>query len=219
MDKLVDYVDHMGTDESVVNAARVSFDKSSVNYSQEQNAKLIQFLAKHNHWSPFSHTSISMRFKAPVFIARQLAKHQVGFSWNEISRRYVDFAPDCWTPPAFRMRAENKKQGSSTEVIADPAVLLEYKNMCSAAMIVYDRMLERGVCPEQARAVLPQAMYTEWIWTGSLYAWLRMALLRSGDTAQAEVRVYSIAVGSVCNKLFPLSWNALVNESVDLVVA
>jgi thymidylate synthase (FAD) len=215
MDKLVEYIDHMGTDASVVNAARVSFDKLAENYSPEQNDKLIKFLAKHKHWSPFSHTSISMRFKAPVFIARQLAKHQIGFAWNEISRRYVDFTPDCWIPDAFRMRAENKKQGSSDEVITDPSIMLDYKNMCSAALIMYDRLLERGVCPEQARAVLPQAMYTEWIWTGSLYAWLRMAMLRSHDTAQAEVRVYAKAVGSICNNLFPISWSALVNESLD----
>lgn len=213
MEKLVEYIDHMGTDASVVDAARVSFDKMSTQYSVDQNTKLINYLAKHNHWSPFAHTSIKMRFKAPVFIARQLAKHQVGFAWNEVSRRYVDFTPECWVPNNFRMRAENKKQGSSDELVKDPELLQDYKNMCSAALIMYDRLLENGVCPEQARAVLPQSMYTEWVWTGSLYAWARMVSLRSHDTAQSEVREYAKAVSNVCTNLFPISWRAL-NEHI-----
>lgn len=213
MKKLVEYIDHMGNDGSVVDAARVSFDKISTQYSTEQNQKLINYLAKHNHWSPFAHTCIKMRFKAPVFIARQLAKHQIGFSWNEVSRRYVDFTPECWFPDNFRMRAENKKQGSSDEVVPNPELLTDYKNMCSAALIMYDRLLENGVCPEQARAVLPQSMYTEWVWTGSLYAWARMVSLRSHDTAQVEVRDYAKAVSNVCTNLFPLSWKAL-NEHI-----
>jgi len=213
MKKLVEYIDHMGNDGSVVDAARVSFDKISTQYSVEQNQKLINYLAKHNHWSPFAHTVIKMRFKAPVFIARQLAKHQIGFSWNEVSRRYVDFTPECWFPDNFRMRAENKKQGSSDEVVSNPELLTDYKNMCSAALIMYDKLLENGVCPEQARAVLPQSMYTEWVWTGSLYAWARMVSLRSHETAQAEVRDYAKAVSNVCTNLFPLSWKAL-NEYI-----
>lgn len=211
--KIVTYMDHMGNDNSVVDAARVSFDKVSSYYTIEQNNKLINYLAKHNHWSPFAHTSIKMKFKAPVFIARQLAKHQVGFAWNEVSRRYVDFTPECWIPDNFRMRAENKKQGSSDEVVKDPELLQDYKNMCSAALIMYDRLLENGVCPEQARAVLPQSMYTEWVWTGSLYAWARMVSLRSHETAQVEVRDYAKAVANVCTNLFPISWRAL-NEHI-----
>jgi thymidylate synthase (FAD) len=211
--KIVTYMDHMGNDNSVVDAARVSFDKVSSYYTIEQNNKLINYLAKHNHWSPFAHTSIKMKFKAPVFIARQLAKHQVGFAWNEVSRRYVDFTPECWVPDNFRMRAENKKQGSSDELVKDPELLQDYKNMCSAALIMYDRLLENGVCPEQARAVLPQSMYTEWVWTGSLYAWARMVSLRSHDTAQSEVREYAKAVSNVCTNLFPISWRAL-NEHI-----
>ena len=211
--KIVTYMDHMGNDNSVVDAARVSFDKISSHYDTDKNTKLINYLAKHNHWSPFAHTSIKMRFKAPVFIARQLAKHQVGFAWNEVSRRYVDFTPECWIPDNFRMRAENKKQGSSDEIVKDPELLQDYKNMCSAALIMYDRLLENGVCPEQARAVLPQSMYTEWVWTGSLYAWARMVSLRSHETAQAEVRDYAKAVANVCTNLFPISWRAL-NEHI-----
>jgi thymidylate synthase (FAD) len=206
---IVEYVDHMGTDNSVVDAARVSFDKLSTGYDSIQNQKLITYLAKHNHWSPFAHTSIKMRFKAPVFIARQLAKHQVGFAWNEVSRRYVDFTPDCWIPDNFRKRAANKKQGSMDEFVDNPELLLEYKNMCSAALIMYDRLLENGVCPEQARAILPQSMFTEWIWTGSLYAWARMVSLRSHETAQAEVREYATAASNICSNLFPISWRSL----------
>jgi thymidylate synthase (FAD) len=215
--KIVEYVDHMGCDSSVVNAARVSFAKESRYYTDEANAKLISYLARHNHWSPFAHTSVSMRFKAPVFIARQLAKHQIGFAWNEVSRRYIDFVPECWVPNNFRMRAENKKQGSSEEIVNDPELLVQYKNMCSASLLMYDRLLEKGVCPEQARAVLPQSMYTEWIWTGSLYAWARMYELRSSDTAQVEVRDYARAVSAVCLNLFPVSWKALTS-AVPVVV-
>lgn len=215
--KIVTYMDHMGNDNSVVDAARVSFDKISSHYDTDKNTKLINYLAKHNHWSPFAHTSIKMRFKAPVFIARQLAKHQVGFAWNEVSRRYIDFVPECWVPNNFRMRAENKKQGSSEEIVNDPELLVQYKNMCSASLLMYDRLLEKGVCPEQARAVLPQSMYTEWIWTGSLYAWARMYELRSSDTAQAEVRDYAKAVSAVCLNLFPVSWKALTS-AVPVVV-
>ncbi len=206
---IVEYVDHMGTDNSVVDAARVSFDKLSTSYDSIQNQKLITYLAKHNHWSPFAHTSIKMRFKAPVFIARQLAKHQIGFAWNEVSRRYIDYTPDCWVPDNFRKRATNKKQGSMNEFVNNPELLLEYKNMCSAALIMYDRLLENGVCPEQARAILPQSMFTEWIWTGSLYAWARMVSLRLHETAQAEVREYATAVSNVCSNLFPISWRSL----------
>jgi thymidylate synthase (FAD) len=211
---IVEYIDHMGTDSSVVDAARVSFDKLSINYNSAQNQKLIAYLAKHNHWSPFAHTSIKMRFKAPVFIARQLAKHQVGFAWNEISRRYVDFIPDCWIPDNFRKKAANKKQGSMDEFVDNFELLLEYKNMCSACLIMYDRLLESGVCPEQARAILPQSMYTEWIWTGSLYSWYRMYELRSHETAQKEVQEYAKAVSAVCANLFPMSWRALTNAAV-----
>jgi thymidylate synthase (FAD) len=219
MDKIVEYIDHMGTDSSVVDAARVSFDKVSTLYTKEQNNKLIKYLAKHNHWSPFAHTSIKMKFKAPVFIARQLAKHQVGFAWNEISRRYIDYTPECWIPDAFRFKAENKKQGSSDQIVQDPELLVQYKNMCSASILMYEHLLEKGVCPEQARSVLPQSMYTEWIWTGSLYAWSRMYLLRSHDTAQQEVRDYAKAVSNVCYNLFPLSWSALTNESMDRTIS
>ena len=208
---LVQYVDHMGDDDSVCDAARVSMNKSADLFTVGQNERLINYLAKHNHWSPFSHTSIKMRFKAPIFIARQLAKHQVGFAWNEVSRRYVSDEPEFWLPYIFRQKADNVKQGSSEDPILDPA--LEYSRWEThyrRCLEHYNAMVnEMNMCPEQARAYLPQSMMTEWIWTGSLYAWSRMYNLRSDQHAQREVRFYANRVADICRKYFPLSWEAL----------
>jgi thymidylate synthase (FAD) len=197
----VSLIDWMGTDDSVVNAARVSFNKTADKYTQEQNERLIDFLAKHGHWSPFAHTCLSFRIKAPIFVARQLAKHQVGLAWNEVSRRYVTVEPEAWKPKGLRKAAENVKQGSSEELVENERLAVDMMYAMDIATRTYNTLLREGVCPEQARAVLPQGMMTEWIWTGSLYAFFRVVQQRTAPTAQRET--YEVAK-------FPCSWAALV---------
>ena len=207
---LVEYVDHMGDDDSVCDAARVSMDKAAELFTVQQNERLLRYLAKHNHWSPFSHATIKMRFKAPIFLARQFAKHQIGFSWNEVSRRYVNSDPSYWFPKGLRMKAENVKQGSLDQTHKhSTSFRLDMDQQIWKSHRLYNDMIEQGVCPEQARMILPQNMMTEWIWTGSLYAWHRMYTLRSDSHAQMEARMYAELVNQVCSKHFPLSWNAL----------
>jgi len=203
-DMQVNLIDHMGSDLTVVNAARVSFDKTSKELSHA-DIKLIYFLAKHQHWSPFSHAFLQFRIKAPIFVARQLGKHQVGLSWNEISRRYVDYEPEFYVPSKWRLRADNIKQGSSSEEI-------EY-NVTSSMQYVqqtYDNLLREGVAPEMARMVLPQNMMTEWYWSGSLYAFARVCQLRLDSTAQVEVQEVARQLSAHCLTLFRHSWSALM---------
>ena len=218
----VDCVDHMGDDLTVVNAARVSFDKMSDwkldfgkdhkfgdNVLSEADTKLIAYLAKHNHWSPFAHTSIQLRIKAPIFVARQLVKHQVGGVWNEVSRRYVDSEPEFYFPEIWRGRpTEGMKQGSSGVVdlsmtCADPStvVLLTVEN--------YKHMIDRGVAPEQARMILPQNTMTEWYWTGSLMFFARVCAQRLNPHAQAETSEVARQIADIVRPLFPVSWAAL----------
>ena len=182
----VKYVNHMGNDLSVVNSARVSFGKRSVEEGYDQieidgyqttvphisskDRKLIRYLAMHNHWTPFAHTSITLHIKAPVFVARQLGKHQIGLVWNEISRRYVDYTPEIYTPE------------------------------------------ESGIAPEQARMVLPQSTYTEWYWTGSLAAFHRVCTQRTAEDAQKETREIGHQIAERCAKLFPISWVNLIED-------
>ena len=211
-DELVQYVDHMGNDESVCDAARVSMNKSADLFTVNQNERLIQYLAKHNHWSPFSHCMVKMRFKAPIFIARQLQKHQVGFSWNEVSRRYVNEEPEYWIPDNVRPKSENVKQGSLMVPHSESFELIrDMLTVTSACHEEYMRMIDMGVCPEQARAILPQNTMTEWIWTGSLYGWARMFNLRADPHAQLEVQRYAYKVDTICRRWFPLSWRALTD--------
>lgn len=214
----VELIDYMGSDNSVVDAARVSFSKHHDKYSDQENAKLISYLAYNNHWSPFAHTSISLRIKAPIFIARQLVKHQVGFAWNEVSRRYVDDEPEFFIPDYWRKRAENIKQGSSSDqVYLSPMLEMETEGGCvhtpvelyMAAKDCYEALLKLGVCPEQARMVLPQAMYTEWIWTSSVCGWARMYNLRTDSHTQLETQQIAFLIGEVIEPLFPKSWKAL----------
>lgn len=205
----VEYMDHMGSDLTVVNAARVSFAKERSEFDHTTDRGLIKYLAKHKHWSPFAHCSASFRVKAPIFVARQLVKHTVGFSWNEVSRRYVNEEPEFFMPDVWRKSAENVKQGSSAETVAmtmDPA-----KASTAASLETYKFMLKLGVCPEQARMVLPQNTMTEWIWTGTLYAWARMCELRLDPHTQAETRVVAQAVSDEMAALFPVSWEFLMN--------
>jgi len=247
----VTHIDHMGSDLSVVNAARVSFGKESVFKDEcfncgglalrkypgidlygcrecyidipaerlileDRDAKLIRYLAKHNHKSPFNHTFATFRVKAPVFVARQLVKHEY-MPWNEISRRYVDDEPEFYTPPVWRGRSADKKQGSDGTVDLDkhwddipddgdyPMPSLAHQD----ALYCYRELLRAGVCPEQARMVLPQSMMTEWYWSGSLFAFAKMCGLRLKDDTQYETRVVAEKIEDKMMKLFPVSWEAL----------
>ena len=165
----IQLIDKLGSDLSVVNAARVSFAKRK-DELDEKDDKLIKYLAFHGHWSPFAHAFLSFRIKAPIFVARQLVKHQVGLSWNEVSRRYVDDKPEFYIPFMWRKRPpENIKQGSSKEEIEFD--IMELIDTCKGT---YNYMLEEGIAPEMARMVLPQCMMTEWIWSGSVYAFSRV---------------------------------------------
>ena len=210
----VELIDHMGSDASVVNAARVSFGKR-IKEMSEGDAKLIRYLAKHNHWSPFGHASVQFRIKAPIFVARQLVKHQVGLTWNEISRRYVEYEPEFYEVDTWRGRPINKKQGSSEEEIMwidrstrTDALQSQVENV---ALNNYNRMLEAGVAPEQARMILPQSMMTEWYWSGTLYAFARVCNLRCAEDAQYETRIVANLINDECEKLFPISWTELRN--------
>lgn len=210
---MVEYIMHMGSDDTICDAARVSMDKTADMFTVGQNEKLINYLARHNHWSPFSHVTIQMRFTAPIFIARQLAKHQIGFAWNEVSRRYVDTLPEFFYPDTWRERAPSVKQGSLPTAHPENQSFMDAADdVYACALRVYTDMINAGVCPEQARMVLPQAALTEWIWTGSLYAWSRMYRLRIDSHAQQEVRKYAALVGEICNSKFPVSWNALTGD-------
>ena len=205
----VELIDHMGSDASVVNAARVSFGKR-IKEMSEGDTKLIKYLAQHNHWSPFGHASLQFRIKAPIFVARQLVKHQVGLTWNEISRRYVDYEPEFYEVDSWRGRPINKKQGSSEEEIEwiDRGTRTDslQSQVETIALKNYNRMLEAGVAPEQARMILPQSMMTEWYWSGTLYAFARVCNLRCAEDAQYETRIVANLINDECEKLFPISW-------------
>jgi len=202
-------IDQMGDDLSVVNAARVSFDKVHIEM-EPSDEKLIKYLADHNHWSPFAHTSLQFHIRAPIFVARQLAKHQVGLVWNEVSRRYVSDTPDTWKPEIWRKAADDKKQGSMDEPIQSESLISKmYAEVMVHCLNTYEIMIDSGVCPEQARAVLPQSTYTEWYWTGSLYAFSRVCKLRLAKDAQAETRQVADQISERCKINFPISWRHL----------
>tara|TARA_B100001248_G_scaffold22241_2_gene14853 strand:- start:17688 stop:18311 length:624 start_codon:yes stop_codon:yes gene_type:complete len=204
----VQLIDKMGDDLTVVNAARVSYGKNKTTF-ELSDEKLIKFLAKHNHWSPFAHCSLQFRIKAPVFVARQLVKHQVGLSWNEISRRYVDYEPEFYTPDTWRGRPLDSKQGSDGEVSVDNS---KYDNMMSQLKLFYETLLNQGVAPEMARMVLPQSMMTEWYWTGTLYAFSRVCELRCAKDTQEETRKIADKIDGICDEEFPYSWKYLRNK-------
>ena len=208
-------VDKMGSDLSVVNAARVSFAKVHKEFDKKADEKLIKYLAVHNHWSPFGHASLQFHIKAPVFVARQLVKHQVGLIWNEVSRRYVDDEVSFYIPDVWRGVASNKKQGSSEESVdINPhnRMVNEYESILRGAKWCYEYLLRLGVCPEQARMVLPQAMMTEWYWSGSLYAFARVCNLRTKEDAQLETRMIGDQISDIAKNEFPVSWKYLVEE-------
>ena len=205
------YIDHMGTDLSVVNAARVSFGKTSEMEDdpwgppklKAKDDKLIRYLAKHKHISPFGHCFASFHIKAPIFVARQLVKHKF-LRWNEISRRYVDDEPELYTPYAWRGRSADKKQGSEGVVNVG-----DWGSSGRAALKAYKDLLAHGVAPEQARMELPQSTMTEWYWSGSLDAFADMCNLRCKDDTQAETREVAKQIDHKMIELFPVSWDAL----------
>ncbi|MDE3022313.1 MAG: FAD-dependent thymidylate synthase [Pseudomonadota bacterium] len=213
----VNYIQHCGSDLSVVNAARVSFDKEStwvpkadgwfINGMElsEKDQKLVSYLASHGHISPFHHTFITMRIKAPIFVARQLVKHKF-MPWNEVSRRYVDKEPEFYFPSAWRERSVDKKQGSGgiLDYTVDPRA-------CLFALQTYLDAVRNGVAPEQARMVLPQNTMTEWYWSGTLSAWTSMLNLRLKTDTQQETREVAQKVYEIVKDLFPVSTKALVN--------
>ena len=204
----VDIIDKMGSDLTVVNSARVSFAKevNAKDYDKDKEEKLIRYLAEHDHWSPFSHCFMQFRIKAPVFVARQLVKHQVGLAWNEVSRRYVDEEPEFYIPFIWRGRPENKKQGSSDEEIEfDITPTVKYVKE------TYNNLLKDGVAPEMARMVLPQNMMTEWFWYGSLYAFARVCNLRNKEDAQEETRMVTYHISKHLKDHFPLSAKYLLD--------
>lgn len=214
----VEFVDKMGSDLSVVNAARVSFDKISESFSDGDH-RLIDYLARHNHWSPFAHTSLQLRIKAPIFVARQLVKHQVGLVWNEVSRRYVDSEPEFFVPESWRKRAENKKQGSSDETVefvsfpwVDYGSSGSFDDYLETCLGGYNSLLESGVCPEQARMVLPQNTMTEWIWTGNVMSFARVCQLRLDPHTQKETQLVAEQIAKIAAEHFPVSFNALMKD-------
>jgi thymidylate synthase (FAD) len=221
------YKDHMGSDLTVVNAARVSFGKErkAIGYTSidggpdipvlaDMDKKLINYLAKHKHMSPFGHAFVTFHVKAPIFVARQLVKHKF-LRWNEISRRYVDDKPEFYVPEVWRGKSEDKKQGSDGVVALSAWALqgideygTEYDEVC---LHVYETLLREGVAPEQARMVLPQSTMTEWYWSGSLDAFADMCNLRCKPDTQAETRVVADQINHKMLDLFPVSWSALID--------
>lgn len=211
----VTYIDHMGSDLSVVNAARVSFNKKSdwlpkihngeKNVLSQADGKLIHYLARHKHTSPFGHCFASFHVRAPLFVARQLVKHKF-LRWNEVSRRYVDDDPEFYVPDEWRGRADNVKQGSYGTVDLDPELA---KNMVKSSTHDYKYLLAKGVCPEQARMIMPQSMMTEWYWSGSLDAFADMCRLRNAPDSQQESREVAAYISDKMMELFPTSWAAL----------
>ena len=201
----VELVDIMGNDLTVVNAARVSYSKTKKSFDISDE-KLIKYLAEHNHWSPFAHASLQFRIKAPIFVARQLVKHQIGLTWNEVSRRYVDFPPELYKPDSWRGRPKNSKQGSDGEIELDQTINYSMESAMESCLILYNTLLQKGVAPEQARMVLPQSMMTEWYWSGTLYAFSRVCNLRCKLDTQKETRDVADEIYKICDDKFPYSW-------------
>jgi thymidylate synthase (FAD) len=217
----VTYIDHMGSDLSVVNAARVSFGKKSEALGtsgvegepmtpilNDPDKRLIKYLAKHKHMSPFGHAFASFHIKAPIFVARQLVKHKF-LRWNEISRRYVDDDPEFYMPDEWRDKSADKKQGSGGKSQSQYFPNIYVKEVADKALGDYKKMLVQGICPEQARMVLPQSTMTEWYWSGSLDAFADMCRLRITPDTQYESKRVALGVDKEMLKLFPISWKAL----------
>lgn len=215
----VEYVSHMGDDLFVANVARISFSNESKEFTLREQKQigsdegLIEYLAKHNHWTPFGHPQITLKIKAPVPIRTQCFKSKVGFVENEESRRYISSIPELFVPKTFRSKPDgNKKQGSSGEHVRSDWWVTLYEEMCYDAIHLYEQMIDDGVAPEQARFVLPQGCMVNWIWTGSLAAYARFCKLRLDSHAQGEVADLAEEISKILQPLFPYSWKALMNN-------
>jgi len=220
-------ISYSGSDLTVVNAARVSFDKESkwakevpaigLKELSEGDTRLINYLATHKHFTPFTHCAITLRETVPIFVARQRFKHTVGFSYNEVSRRYVDSDPEFYHPRQWRGKPTNSKQGSSDKIIdinkPNRSFLNEYQKALATCEWTYKHLLGLGVCPEQARMILPQSMYTSYYVTGSLYAFARAYNLRTDKNAQQEIRDLAHKWNKIIKELYNLSWSALTNNN------
>lgn len=209
---MVELLEVFGDDLTVVNAARVSFAKESLEMTNGDK-KLVKYLADHNHVTPFFHPQARFRLKMPIFIAREWFRHQIGFARNEVSRRYVDSDFDFWLPTTLRQRDSNKKQGSKDEKIQyNGHCIAKMENHYKTSLELYNDLLSFDVCPGQARAVLPQSMMTEFIETGSLAAYARLYKLRTDPTAQREIQELAACVGKLLAEKFPISWAALTSD-------
>lgn len=212
---MIEYIGHFGNDLMVANAARVSMNKWKEEFD-ESDAKLINYLARHKHTTPFRHPSLSVRVTVPLFLAQQLKRHTVGFALNEVSRRYVDDVPEFWYPEEWRMRPDKSiKQGSSdapmcpevSEIVHDA-----YRQLITNAKLFYENAIAQGIAPELARAALPQSMLTSWIWTGSLHAWLHLYDLRIESHSQKEAQYFAKELEPLLEQYFPISFQAWRNK-------
>jgi thymidylate synthase (FAD) len=208
---MIELLETFGNDLTIVNAARVSFQKESLEMCP-RDEKLIHYLADHNHTSPFFHPQLRFRIKMPIFVAREWFRHTIGFARNEVSRRYVDTPPELWYPTEFRERDPNLKQGSKDTIVESPAVKEAYDQAMRDAMKAYYSLLANNVAPEIARAVLPMSLYTEFIETGSLAAYARLCKLRMDPHAQKEIQEYAQQVSDLIEKAFPVAWKALLKD-------
>lgn len=205
----VELLDYMGSDDSIVNAARVSFKKRASQFTTEQNKNLIEYLAANKHEIPFAHTAITLRVKAPISIRTQCFKHKIGFVESEVSRRYVTDDPEIFIP-TFREKPEKEIKQGSGDTHADHELLAgSYKEAAYICINLYKGLLANGVAPEQARFILPQGTMTEWVWTGSLLAFMRFYKLRTGVHAQKEIKTLALMVEDVIKPIYPISWEAL----------
>ena len=210
----VEYIDHMGSDASVVKAARVSFAADGLEFDGGRDSGLINYLAKHNHWTPFAHTSITLRMTAPVPIRTQCFKHKVGFSENEESRRYISSSPKFFIPQQFRKHPEGSvKQGSGEDMhpTGNKYWRRHFQSNNSMCLDSYEMAIAGGMCPEQARFLLPQGMEVSWYWTGSLSAYARFFKQRTDPHAQQEIKILALEVGEILKPLYPVAWGALTS--------
>lgn len=209
-----DLIDFMGNDDSICNAARVSMAKTADMFTKEQNYKLIKYLADHKHTSPFYHTAITLRMSAPIPIRTQCFKHKVGLTENEESRRYISSTPELYIPEFFRSKPEGSiKQGSGEKHLMSNYFLSMYNDACHASIGLYESMIAEGVCPEQARFVLPQGCIVNWIWTGNLYSFANFYNKRTEEHAQKEIQELAHKVGEIIEPLFPVSWRCLTSNA------
>lgn len=210
-----EYIMHMGTDDTIVDVARVSFAKRASQYSKEANTRLIRYLAENNHWTPFAHPQIMLRMTAPIAIRTQCFKHKAGFVENEESRRYITDTPEFFVP-IFREKPDGSiKQGSGEELewALQRRFQRDYVEVCNKAISEYNSLIAADISPEQARFVLPQGVYTQWIWTGSLAAYARFYKQRTDPHAQEEIQDLARMVGEIIQPLFPVAWEVLTKGS------